>query len=156
MIFDTIGEFIQGLKDYDKYKEMAKYWKNKYSDYHYLRYEKVKSPLDYNIIGYKNGEAIREIKSRGHFNQEQYSSQNEQLEDKMQFCLDEYTKIKNKIDNIECELKSIDEPLKTILDMRYKQHKKLKEVCKKTDLYLDEAGMYKYITRNLEKYYKTI
>ena len=153
MIYDTKGEFIQALKDYENYYNTALKWRERYSDYYYLRYEKISSPLDYDIIGYENEEAIRLIKTHTTFNKDSVLIKQEQLDEEMQICLDEFTKMKKKMDNVNSELKNISEPLRTILELRYKQHKKLREVCKKSKLYLDEAGMYKYIMRNLDKYY---
>ena len=155
MIYDTKGEFIQALKDFDKYYESALKWRSRYRDLHYLRYEKVKSPLDYDVVGYKKGEAIRQIKSRSSYNHEAVIESQEKLDDEMQKCLDEFTRFQNKMSNCMAELDSIAEPLKSILDMRYLKHKKLKEICKKSDLYLDEAGLYKYIMRGLDKYYES-
>lgn len=154
MIYDTKGEFIQALKDYDKYYEAALKWRSKYRDLHYLRYEKVKSSLDYDIVGYEDGEAIRQIKGRNTYNHQKALETQEKLDDELQKCLDEFTRYQNKMQNCMAELNSIKEPLKTILDMRYLKHQKLKEICKKSDLYLDEAGMYKYIMRGLDKYYE--
>ena len=53
----------------------------------------------------------------------------------------------------EDDLKKIDEPLKGILIKRYMEHKKLKEVCQTWDVILDESGLYKFIMKELEKYY---
>lgn len=153
MIYSTSGEFIQALKDYKVILEKAEEWKKKYRDLHYQRYEKVRSPLDYDIIGYKNGEPVRQIK-RGGFNPDSVRSYQENLDIQLEKALDEYSKLKVKAENVLIELKMIEEPLKSLLIMRYMEHKKLKEVCKKSDLYLDESGMYKYITKHLEKYYE--
>lgn len=153
MIYSTSGEFIQALKDYKKILEKAEDWKKKYRELHYQRYEKVRSPLDYDIIGYKKGEPVRQIKHGG-YNPDSIRNYQEQLDIQLEKALDEYSKLKVKAENVLIELKVIEEPLKSLLIMRYMEHKKLKEVCKKSDLYLDESGMYKYITKHLEKYYE--
>lgn len=154
MIFDTKGEFIQALKDYKNYGELALKWKNMYREYYYLRYEKISSPLDYDIVGYENNEPIREIKKHSVYNSDLVNAKKEELEDNMQYCLDEYSKLQVKMQNVMSDLKSIDEPLHTVLDLKYLKHKTLKEVSKKCNLYLDESGMYKYIMRGLDKYYE--
>lgn len=153
MIFSTSGGFIQSLKDYDKKKKKAEEWKERYHDLYYQRYEKIRSPLDYDIVGYKNGEPIRQIKRGGSYNEEVVSAIHEKLEKEMEKVLNEYSKLMVEMENTKDELKRIEEPLKGILVMRYLEHKKLKEVCKVSDLFLDESGMHKYIMRELGKYY---
>lgn len=155
MIYDTKGEFIQALKDYDTYKEKSEVWQNKYRDLYYLRYEKVRSPLDYDIVGYENGEAIRQLKGRGSFNSEVISDSQQRLDSELERCIEENSKLLSKIHSVESEIAVIKEPLKTIIMYRYMGHHKLKDVCKKfKDLYLDEAGMHKYIMRELDRYYE--
>lgn len=155
MLFLTKGEFIQALKDYQTYKERAEWLKNKYQDLYYLRYEKVRSPLDYDIIGYKNGEAVRQLKTRGSYNESVVTESQDKLEAEMVACLEKRSNLVSKINNVECELDKFQEPLKSILTLRYIEHAKLKVVCKKfKNMYLDEAGMHKYIHRELDKYYQ--
>lgn len=156
MIFLTKGEFIQALKDYEYYLTMLDKAKDEYRNLHYLRYEKIKSPLDYDIVGYdKNGEPIRQIKTSARLSDEQISKNHEILDGKIEECLERVSELTAKKINIEDELKSIHKPLRNILITRYLKHKKLKYVCGKySDLYLDEAGMHKYIMRGLDKYYE--
>ena len=155
MLFETKGEFIQALKDYDLLKEKENALIEEYRNLNYLRYEKVKSPLDYDVVKYnKKGEAIRQIKGRGSFNSESIAERNEQLEEQMEKLLDRAATIRIKLANIDQELGEFDSPLREILIMRYKENKKLKDVCKCFNLYLDESGMYKFIMRELDKYYE--
>lgn len=154
MIYDTKGEFIQALKDYKKYIEIANKWKHEYQDLYYLRYEKVKSPLDYDIVGYKNGEAIRQIKGRGVLTDEMLHATQEKIEERMEYCLERYTEVKKKAENADIELSNIKLPLREILVQRYKNGVKLKVLSQSTNLYLDEAGLHKYIMRGLDKYYE--
>lgn len=158
MIYSTSGGFIQSLKDYDKKKAKAEQWKQRYQDLYYERYEKVRSPLDYDIVKYKKNkkgemEAIRQIKTRGSYNEQVISNIHEQIERDMENALNEYSKLKVEMENTLDDLKKIDEPLKGILIKRYMEHKKLKEVCQTLDVILDESGLYKFIMKELEKYY---
>lgn len=156
MIFLTKGEFIQALKDYDIYIAKIDTLKEEYRNLYYLRYEKIKSPLDYDVIGYdKNNEPIRQIKMSAHLSDEQISKNHEILDNKIEECLDKISDLTVKKINVEDELNNISKPLKSILITRYLKHKKLKYVCEKySELYLDEAGMHKYIMRGLDKYYE--
>ena len=154
MIYTTSGEFIQALKDYKTYIKMAEEFKEKYRDLHYQRYEKVRSPLDYDIVGYKKGEPIRQIKRGGSYNAETIRAFQEKLDAEIDYVLDEYSKLIVKAQNVKDELNRIKEPLRGVIVMRYLEHKKLKEVCKKSGLFLEESGMSKYIQRELNKYYE--
>lgn len=155
MNYLTKGEFIQALKDYHYVENMLNEEHLNHSKLYYLRYEKVKSPLDYEIVGYdKKGSAIREIKGRVHVEQGAISDSQALLDKQLLISQEKlllYRKVLDKCDN---ELSLISEPLKTMLILRYKEHYKLKYLCNKyKELYLDESGMYKYIMRELNKYY---
>lgn len=155
MIYDTMGEFIQALKDYQSISKKIEDYKDEYRNLHYLRYEKIKSPLDYDIVGYKNGEAIRQIKTHSVITPEQITRNNEILDNRIEVCLESISRLTTKKINVEDELKVFEQPLRSILISRYMYHRKLKDVCKKykDSLCLDEAGMHKYIMRGLGKYY---
>lgn len=154
MIYDTMGEFIQALKDYQSISKKIEDYKEEYRNLHYLRYEKIKSPLDYEIVGYENGEAIRQIKTHSVITPEQITRNNEILDNRIEVCLENVSRLTTKKINVEDELKIFEQPLRSILITRYMFHKKLKDVCKRYEnLCLDEAGMHKYIMRGLSKYY---
>ena len=158
MIYSTSGGFIQSLKEYDKKKAKAEQWKEKYQDLYYERYEKVRSPLDYDIVKYKKKkdgsmEAIRQIKTGGSFNENVIRDVHERLERDMENALNEYSKLKVEMENTLSDLARIGEPLKGILIKRYLEHKKLREVCATLDVILDESGLHKYIFKELEKYF---
>ena len=153
MLFDSKGEFIQALKDYYTFEQLIEKNAQLYRDVYYLRYEKVRSPLDYDIVGYnkKTDEPIRQIKGRSSFSQETVMELQEQLDDKLEMLLDKNTELKKKVQKINDELKNIDEPLRSILILRYREKTKLKDICKKYSL--TESGLHKYIDRGLDKYY---
>lgn len=155
MEFLTSGEFIQALKDYHNIEERKKIAEAEYDRLCYLRYEKVKSPLDYDIVGYdKKGNALRQIKGRSIASSEQIADSNDALDKKMEQCSKKISQYRDILLKTDVELAAIGMPLKKILIVRYKEHSKLKKVCNAfSELCLDESGMYKYIKRELEKYY---
>lgn len=155
MNFITKGEFIQALKDYDDIKRLHYKVKTLYDRAYYQRYEKIKSPLDYEVVGYdSNGESIRQIKGRGSVSQEQITEKNEILDKKIEDYEKKLKAYESLMKKTNDELYLIDQPLNSILVERYKKHKTLKNVCNKfRELCLDESGMYKYIMRELDKYY---
>lgn len=158
MIFDTSGEFVQALKDYKTIEKKAVELKEEYHRLYYLRYEKVRSPLDYDIVQKKKKdgsiEEIRQIKGRGTYNQEAVADYHEKLDAQIEKVMDEYSKLVVKMENTRAELSKFDEELRELLIMRYLEHMKLKDVAKKSGLYLDESGIYKLIMRGLKSYYE--
>ena len=158
MIYTTKGEFIQALKDYKIIENKIEQTKEKLERLNYLRFDKVRSPLDYDVVGYKKGKdnelvQVRQIKTGGTYNREQILETQEHMDVQIEQCEKELKTLRSKISQTDKELENIESPLKDVLIMRYKNKKKLKEVCKKYGLYLDISGMYKFIMRELDKYY---
>lgn len=150
MLYTTKGEFIQALKDYKTIKEKIKQTEEKLDRVNYLRFDKVKSPLDYDVVGYKKNKnnefvQVRQIKSRGSYNREQIIDSQEEMDKQITKFENELKVMRSKISQTDKELENIESPLKDILIMRYKNNKKLKEVCRNYGLYLDISGMYKFI-----------
>lgn len=159
MIYSTSGGFIQALKDYERKKAKAEQYKKRYQDLYYERYQKVRSPLDYDIVGYKKNkkgeiEAIRQIKIGGSYNENAVSDYHEVLDEEIDSLLDKYSKLAVELENTRLDLKQIAEPLRSILIMRFVHHRKLKDVCQNIDLVMDESGLYKFIQRELKRYYE--
>ena len=156
MIYATKGAFIQALKDTTYLKDKISEQEQMLERFEYLRYGKIKSPLDYDVIGYKNNETIRELKVvRTVQSGENIYERNSALEGQIKKCKDKINAYKKIIDDANDDLSAISEPLKSILRVRYIEHKKLRYVCKRfKELYLDDSGMYKYIMRELDKYYE--
>lgn len=154
MLFGSKNEFIASLKDYYKNQEIAEESAQKYRDTYYLRYEKVKSPLDYEIVGYKNNTPVRQIKGRGVFNEQTVHELQEYLDNQLEYYLDRYTRYKKKCQNTDDELKNIAEPLKSIIILRFRENKRLKDIGKRYNM--SESGLTKMINRGLDEYYEEI
>lgn len=156
MEYVTKGEFIQAIIDYDIVNEKLSEEKANYKRLMYLRYEKVKSPLDYNVVGYnKKGEAVREIKSRGSYNSEEILDNQEKLDKKIEISLNKIEQYKSKLKKVEKNLNLIAEPLKSMLVLRYRKKQKLKELAKKySDISNTESGIHKYMDRELDFYFE--
>ena len=154
MLFDSKNDFIASLKDYYKNKEIAEESAQKYRDTHYLRYEKVKSPLDYEIVGYKNNSPVRQIKGRGVFNEQTVHELHEHLDNQLEYYLDRYTRYTKKCQMTDDELMNIKEPLRSIIILRFRENKRLKDIGKRYSM--SEGGLSKLINRELESYYEEI
>lgn len=152
----TIGEFLQALKDIPEWKVRLQAEKENLKKLNYLRYEKIKSPLDYEIVGYdKYGQPIREIKTRRKVTESDISSNREMLDKKIAKSKEIIKSLTDKINNAVKALNSIkEEPLHEIVYIKFVKNKKYKDICKQfSELHYDESGMYKYIMRELEKYF---
>lgn len=154
MNFITKGDFLQALSDYKRLEERYAEYQKQFRDLHYLRYEKVRSPLDYEVVGYKNDETVRVIKGRGSFNPELASENNERLDSELEITLDKADRIYKTMENVRAELCIIKEPLKSWLIWKYYNGMTLKQVIKKAKLNISESGMQKLINRELDKYYE--
>lgn len=62
-MYDTSREFISDLKSYKQWQERKQGQLELLDNLNYLRYKKVKSPLDYDVVGYDGKEQLRAIKS---------------------------------------------------------------------------------------------
>ncbi len=118
-MFKTKGEFIQALKDYDELVTKLEELKAEYDKTEYLRYDKVKSSLDYDVVGYENGEQMRSLKTRSHTSSEQIAERNESLDKKL-------SKLQTKISNYELAIKEVGlqlevfkEPFRSVLKYKY-------------------------------------
>lgn len=156
MEFITKGEFIQAIKDYDYICELWNRERENYQRLKYLRYEKVRSPLDYDVVGYQDKETVRVIKGRGSYNPSEILDNQEKLEKKMGESLNKIGEYSNKLGKIDRSLNEVKEPLRSMLIMKYKQRKTLKEVAEKYPMIsFTESGIYKYIDKTLDEYFKT-
>lgn len=118
-MFKTKGEFIQALKDYNEYTSTLESLKSEYDKLEYLRFDKVKSALDYEVVGYENGEQMRSLKTRSYTSSEDIAKRNESLDNKLE-------KVKSKISNYELAIQEVDEqllefkePMRSVLKYRY-------------------------------------
>lgn len=155
MLHVTKGSFIQALRDIHLLEDKIEQEDMLLKRYEYLRFGKIRSPLDYDITGYKGKETIREFKVGGSIGVDEKYDMNEMLEKKIKDSSKKILEYKTLIDKTNTDLNTIDEPLRSVLKTRYIEQKKLKYVCKKyPEFYLDSSGMYKYIMRELDKYFK--
>lgn len=83
MIFLTKGEFIQALKDYNQLKDNLDILKVILDKKNYLRFNKVSSPLDYDVVEYKGNEAIRSLKSHSYISESAKLSMQENLDNEI-------------------------------------------------------------------------
>lgn len=118
-IFLTKGEFIQALKDYHILEEKLKNYKCEYDKVYYQRFIKVKSPLDYDIIGYKNEEPIRKLKQRSYLNPELATDINEKLDCQLEILESNIKKCEYKLEQCDKKLDEFEEPFRSIIVDKY-------------------------------------
>lgn len=119
MMFKTKGEFIQALKDYDFYKSKLSTLKFEYERLDYIRFNKVKSPLDYDVVGYENGEQMRSLKTRSYTSNEQIAERNESLDNKLTTLKNTIASYESTIQEVDNQLLVFKEPLRSVLVTRY-------------------------------------
>lgn len=153
MIFLTKGEFLQALKDCKRYEKIREIEKNRLKELNYLRYEKIKSPLDYDVVGYKNGEQIRQIKGHSYAASDQIAEQHEKLDRQIEDAKKIIKTLDVKIKNAKDELGKFPPELKLYLTKKYFEGKTFRQTIKECNSNYDEASLYNYIHRQLDKYY---
>lgn len=155
MNYLTKGEFVQALKDYHYIEELMSDEQKYLDDLNYLRFGKVKSSLDYDIVGYdKNGNVLRQIKGHSSVNRDAINESNEKLDVRITLSQKKLDYYRMALEKCDSELNIISEPLKSMLELRYKEHYKLQKLCKRfKNLCYDESAIYKYMMRELDKYY---
>lgn len=120
MYFCTKGEFIQALKDLTKLERQLAMLKLQYSKKEYLRYNKVGSSLNYDVIGYdSNGEALRQLKGHAYVSESQKLDLYEGLDKELQALNNSISEYENRISNIYKTLKICKKPLSDILYNKY-------------------------------------
>lgn len=80
MLYYNSKDFINDLKNYNTWKVRAKGQLKLLDKLNYLKYEKIKSPMDYDIIGYDGKEPIRAIKHSAPPTSEQIYDAQERLD----------------------------------------------------------------------------
>ncbi len=118
-MFKTKGEFIQTLKDYDLYKTKLDTLKVEYEKLDYIRFNKVKSPLDYDVVGYKDGEQMRSLKTRSYTSNEQIAQRNESLDKQLEQLEKKITSYESTIKEVDAQLKTFKEPFRSVIVYRY-------------------------------------
>lgn len=118
-MFKTKGEFIQALKDYNTYKDKLSTLKFEFEREEYNRFSKVKSPLDYDVVGYKDGEQIRSLKTRSYVSDVQRAERNENLDKKLAKLKQEISSYELAIQEVDTQLKVFKEPYRSVLIDRY-------------------------------------
>lgn len=162
MLYVTKGEFIQALKDVEELKKRVYLYEIEYEKKIYLRFEKVKSPLDYDIIGYDDKETIRQLKTRGHVSQEQILQSNEILDKEIYDLEENITCCRERIDKALKMLSTLKQPLRAIVEDKYMNNKTYSQIASKysKNFYQKKEGIVwdmqvkRYISDELDKYFK--
>lgn len=153
MVYLTKGEFLQALKDYERLCYKIGELRDEKARLHYLLYEKIKSPLDYDVVGYKNGEPIRQIKRGGRISEDLKLESREKMEEKYNSVCARIEDLKKRTKETMDALDELDSPLKDIVSARYLGGTKLKALAIRFG-FADESGIYKYIQRNLNRFFE--
>ena len=112
-MYDTSREFLADLKSYKEWQNRKQGQLDLLKDLKYLRYEKVKSPLDYDVVGYQGKEQIRAIKTHGApptiderwDTIERIDGEIERVTKLLKRCEDKLTKIEKALDMLPVEVK---------------------------------------------------
>lgn len=149
MYFCTKGEFIQALKDLTKLERQLAMLKLQYSKKEYLRYNKVGSSLNYDVIGYDSkGNALRQLKGHAYVSETQKLDLYEGLDKELQALNNSISEYEHRISHIYKGLKECKKPLSDIL---YDKYVRGKPYCQISQDYHDifQENKYPY---NVKRY----
>ena len=118
-MFKTKGEFIQALKDYNELKDKLDSLKSEYDKLEYLRFDKVKSALDYDVLGYEDGEQMRLLKTRSYISNMQRAENNEKLDKKLAKLKKDILSYELAIQEVDSQLSFFKEPAKSVVKDKY-------------------------------------
>ena len=146
----TANEFIYALKCVSEWQEKKIAIQKEIDKLNYLLYEKVKSPLDYDIVGYKNNEAMRSIKTGRTPSQSEILDQREKLNNKLDNLIKQKNEIKKKISEVKETLSMINEPLKSILIEAFINKESYSAIAKKRN-FKNKMALSRFIYENTNK-----
>ena len=154
MNFLSKADFVAAMRDYNKYKRIIAEYRDKLKELNYLRFEKVKSPLDYDIVGYDGGEPIRQIKTPSFSNPEVIRENQDRLDEKIESVEGQIELYVQEINKVDSELRSFPKSVRPLLRDRYIEKKTLRELLVKYGLRVNESGLHKYINSILDERYE--
>lgn len=105
-------DFINDLKNYNEWIERAKGQHFLLDKLNYLRYEKVKSPLDYDIVSYQGKEPVREIKHSAPPSNEQIMRVQENLDKEIKRVTNLLNRCNKVIERVNKQLELLPEEIK--------------------------------------------
>lgn len=145
------NEFIFALTQLNIWKRRRSDLEDELEKLDYLRFRKVKSPNDYDVIGYEGKEAIREQKSRSYVSEYQRMERWEEQDRQIEEVKSKILNLSGKIDECECALEELEEPLKGMCIDKYIRGKTFESIA--PGYGFSASGMFKYIMRELSRLY---
>lgn len=142
-------DFIKDLRRYREYEEKIKGQDELLSNLRYLRYSKVKSPLDYDIVGYQKGELVRSIKRGTAPTVDEKWDLIERLDQEIQRVTELRKKCELAIKKVDDQLLLFDEPIRKLLVSIYVDHTSIRKAAQKASV--PKSSLHYLLRRELNK-----
>lgn len=141
------NEFIFALTQLNGWKRRRSDLEDELKRLDYLRFRKVKSPNDYDVIGYEGKEAIREQKARSYVSEYQRMERWEEQDRQIEEVKSKIASLDSKIAECESAFNSLDDPLKGMCNDKYIRGKTFESIAPRYGF--SASGMFKYMMREL-------
>lgn len=152
-MFLTKNDFLQTLKDTNELNDIVSYCEQEIDKIDYLLYGKIRSSLDYDIIGYDGEETVRMLKGRSFTPEEVIRDNRDRLLEKKEHLEQKKTAAEIKLKESGDILNSMDDKLKSLITDIYLNKKHYREVYRRYGFFYEmEAN--RYVHRELNKLFK--
>ncbi len=152
-MFATKGEFIQSLKDINSYDDIIGKYQLQLEEIDYILYDKMRSPLDYDIIGYNGKEAERMLKTHSYISEADRLEARDILLKKRDDIIQKMSYITERYSETMGLLETMDERLQNILKDKFINGLTYTQVANKYD-FLYYVEVIRYIQKSLDNYIK--
>lgn len=146
----NVNEFLNDLKELRRFEQTLQDQTKVLRDLEYLRYGKMKSPLDYDIVGYTGKTPIRQIKSRGYISDEERTSREASLDTKIQHTKSRIRYCQMKIQSVKDLLNKLDDDLKDTLIKIYVEKHSFQKIA--DGLNISKSALHKRIIKGIQPF----
>lgn len=148
------SEFIFALTQIKTNEKSLDELKEQLEKCEYKLYSRIKNPNDYDIVGYdSNREAIRSIKSGSRVTNEQKWDYRQKLEEERDDLKSRIQEIEMRVKEAKYTLGMLEEPLKTICELKFVEGKKYEEVCSKLGN-MSVSTLFRYVNKELDRIFE--
>ena len=147
-MYDSSRDFINDLRSLKEWEDRRDGQLELLKNLKYLRYSKVKSPLDYDVIGYENKVPVRSIKMRSTVTADKRWENIERIDKEIVRVKRLLKKCKQRIIKINNGLDKLDPKLRSMCIEIYVKGRRYEDVA--FDVGMSRTSLYRYVREGLK------
>ena len=147
-MYDSARDFINDLRSLREWEERRDGQLELLRNLRYIRYQKVKSPLDYDIVGYKNNEPIRSIKSHSTITTDKRWETIDRIDKEIARVKRLLKRCRQRIIKINNGLDKLDPKLRSMCIAIYVKGRRYEDVA--FDVGMSRTSLYRYVREGLK------